>query len=446
MMIQQISAASPGTSSAGQSGSGRVQNTDGFRSKLKDAVSDASASGQKDLDRAQDAQKSAVQGQNSKADKAGDSEKTGGSKKKDQIKKTDGADQDQTDTGQTQKSAFSPGTSVLLNEAALFVSGKDQPAAAGISDSGGESTAVVSGPAAEVLPQTGMVAGKEAPKSAQTIGGQTAVSGTEENKNAGEKTAVIPNSGPQKLQKSDSGRQRFAAASSPDVNQGQKPSGEKQTRQADGAQAKTLSAVDDGADKTAQPAKAQAGASQTRTPEPKESSANHSDGGFQALYGDGKVVIKVSGEAAAKETTPVRQVANEAIRQMQQGKTEFQMDLYPKSLGKVSVKLTSQDGLLTVEIAASDPKTQSLLMSGSSEIRSILQASAGQNVQTVIPDRQAQQWYRQDGGDGGYQENQRQKQDESSRKNRQKRIESVSANLSAGDFISMMQKIAAYAR
>ncbi|OCN03146.1 hypothetical protein A7X67_13520 [Clostridium sp. W14A] len=163
------------------------------------------------------------------------------------------------------------------------------------------------------------------------------------------------------------------------------------------------------------------------------------------LYGNGNIVIKVSGEAA-QAPSPVHQVANAAAYQLQSGKNEFQMDLYPQSLGKVSLKMTSQNGLLTVEIAAADPKTQSLLLSGSAEIRTILQASTGQNVQTVIPNQQAAQWYGQPQDGGGGNSGNQGREREKPRKSRLEGIGSVSSELSTGDFLTMIQQIGAFSR
>jgi flagellar hook-length control protein FliK len=163
------------------------------------------------------------------------------------------------------------------------------------------------------------------------------------------------------------------------------------------------------------------------------------------LYGSGNVVIRVSDEMGKTLSSPIHQVANTAVYQMQNGKKEFTMELYPQSLGKVSVKMTSHSGLLTVEIAASNPKTQSLILSGSAEICNILQAATAQNVQTVIPNQQAAQWYGQPQDGGGNSGNRRDRQDDS-RKRVPNSVESVSSEMNTEDFLTMMQQIAAYAR
>lgn len=154
----------------------------------------------------------------------------------------------------------------------------------------------------------------------------------------------------------------------------------------------------------------------------------------------GKVVIKVSDAPAAHSSQPVfHQVANAIWQNMKNGRQEFQVDLYPQSLGKVTVKLTSENGLLTVELAASNPKTQSLLLSNSGDIRSILQSSANQQV--VVQSQQAQPWYGQQ--QGGHSGAQQQQQQQGGREQRHSQSDQADMLFSAGDFLSLLQKVSA---
>lgn len=188
---------------------------------------------------------------------------------------------------------------------------------------------------------------------------------------------------------------------------------------------------------------AETGSGQLKTGPAKQPDSPASNAGAQNLshlYDSGNVVIKVSGEAATAQSAPAHQVASFAANQIQSGKSEFQMDLYPQSLGKVSVKLTAEKGLLTVEIAASDPKTQSMLASGSGEIRSILQSSTGQNVQTVFPNQQAAQWYGQpqDGGGDADSGQQREKQEQKKKAGGAAPVKEVGLN--TGDFLALIRQ------
>lgn len=457
-MIQQVSTANTAPSS-NQMRAGEPQSTDGFGSMLKDAV-----------------QKQGF----------GSADKTGG-RKSEQSKKTDESEQGQTENGQAQQSALLPGTLILPNAAALFVSdsgGNPVPQTQETSDATGSglenNTSVQAAPEISLQATAALFAEKDAQEpSGQTLAAGAAMlqDGDDTRKPESPRQELSNGASALPVVEEQLGDQTLSARGTAQLSQtGSAPADAVQPQssvkavstenestadsgrgteakegQSVGAQEPTAFSVSDA--KSEEPAHISEALQTARSPGAKDTAVSATDtsaaagSGLSALYDNGKVVIKVSGEPAQANVSPPRQVADAAVRQMQSGKTEFQMDLYPQSLGKVSVKFTSQNGLLTVELAASNPKTQSLLASGSAEIRSILQASAGQNVQTVIPQQQTQQWYGQSwDGEGGSSGNRRQKQDESSRRDRQSRVDSVSTDLSAGDFLSMMQKIAAYAQ
>ena len=115
----------------------------------------------------------------------------------------------------------------------------------------------------------------------------------------------------------------------------------------------------------------------------------------QNIYGNfqnGKVVVKVSDVSAKAEVPAGKQVSNAVMQGIRTGRHQLDVNLYPQSLGKVAIKLTSENGMLTVEIAASNPKTQSILASSSDEIKAVLQSSCGQNVQVTQPKNGASQY------------------------------------------------------
>lgn len=163
------------------------------------------------------------------------------------------------------------------------------------------------------------------------------------------------------------------------------------------------------------------------------------------LYSDGNVVIKVSDAKTTQEPEAVRQVVQAVVQQQKQGKQEFQVELYPQNLGKVSVKLSSENGVLTVEISASNPKTQSLLLSGSDGIRSMLQSSTGKNV-NVVQVEQTAGWYTPQNGEnseGGRQDQNEEKRRESGawRRTQITGADGV-GGMDTGKFLSLMQQIA----
>lgn len=206
-----------------------------------------------------------------------------------------------------------------------------------------------------------------------------------------------------------------------------------------------LSDVNISTEKVSQEDKAESGTvGETVRPLKKAEASENSapQGTLSDLYAGGNVVIKISDAKAAQKPSAARQVAQTVAQQMRQGKQEFQVELYPQSLGKVSVRLSSENGILTVEIAAANPKTQSMLLSGSEDIRSLLQNTTGQNV-TVVQPEQPGGWYnRQDGGNSG---SQQQGQDEEKQKKSAagQGIQNIGAGgMSTGSFLSIMRGLA----
>ncbi len=140
--------------------------------------------------------------------------------------------------------------------------------------------------------------------------------------------------------------------------------------------------------------------------------------------------------------SPSGQVAGAVAEGFKSGTKQLLVDLYPASLGKVSVRLISKDGLLTVQLAADNAKTQSLLASGSGDIRSLLQNSTGQSVQVVTSEpAAAQQWNPQDGGQDGGQNgrNRQQKNDGRGKDEKSDSVGTVDA-ISTDDFLTMIRK------
>ena len=162
------------------------------------------------------------------------------------------------------------------------------------------------------------------------------------------------------------------------------------------------------------------------------------------FYTSGRVIVKVSDAPAAAKTLVGSQIANAVTDGLKAGKQQFQVDLYPQSLGKVSVNLVSQNGMLTVEIAAQNPKTQSLIASSSGEIRSLLHASTGQNVQVTNQQQNAQQYTGQNGTPYQQQQfsQQQQQEDAEHRQAAKWYAAGNSYGFSTGDFLTALRKAA----
>jgi flagellar hook-length control protein FliK len=159
--------------------------------------------------------------------------------------------------------------------------------------------------------------------------------------------------------------------------------------------------------------------------------------GYADLFQTGNVIIPISANPEATAKSACSQVTDKIGANYRAGKSEFAIDLYPKDLGKVSVKLGVQNGVLTVEISAANPKTQSMLLANTDEIKSILQSSVNQNVQVTQPQEKA--WYEQSQNQSNQSSAQQQEQQ---RQNREDRLSySAQDDGSTEDFLSVIQQL-----
>ena len=146
------------------------------------------------------------------------------------------------------------------------------------------------------------------------------------------------------------------------------------------------------------------------------------------------LVIPVSDNASLLRKPTVSQVANRIVLAYKEKNPEFRMELYPKELGRVSVKISMEKDVLTVSILADDPRTQSLLMSGSQEIRSLLQTAVNQPVLVTQPQPDAQNLQSQ-ADDTGRQNAHQQQQQQSDGQQQQETPDD------AQDFVSFLQQL-----
>jgi len=82
------------------------------------------------------------------------------------------------------------------------------------------------------------------------------------------------------------------------------------------------------------------------------------------------------------QPTPVQQVEAQVIQHLEQGKTEFRMQLTPKELGKVDVHMLLEDGKLTVQIVTATSKAAQELQRTSESLMASLRM-AGTQVESV---------------------------------------------------------------
>lgn len=94
----------------------------------------------------------------------------------------------------------------------------------------------------------------------------------------------------------------------------------------------------------------------------------------------GLKTIKVSDEASEIKRPVIHQVAEKVLVNMKKDVSEFKMQLHPKDLGEISVKMITKNGVLTVELSAVNNKTQDLLNANADKIRAVLESSQQKEV------------------------------------------------------------------
>lgn len=91
--------------------------------------------------------------------------------------------------------------------------------------------------------------------------------------------------------------------------------------------------------------------------------------------------VTQTNQTSYASATTFTQLTEQILKNHAAGNSTFQMDLFPKNLGKVSVSIGMEQGVMVVDILADSAKTQSLLLSNSADIRSLLENAVGQPVQ-----------------------------------------------------------------
>lgn len=140
--------------------------------------------------------------------------------------------------------------------------------------------------------------------------------------------------------------------------------------------------------------------------------------------------VSVKTVAHSLSTGTVSHLTEQIAKNVQAGQNQFRMELFPQDLGKISVSLKMEQGLLIVDILADSPKTQSLLASGSGEIRSLLESAVGQPVQIAQAVQDAPAYYQQE-----QESSQQQRQQSEQHDNQQEEQQSTQ------DFLTVLQQL-----
>ena len=93
------------------------------------------------------------------------------------------------------------------------------------------------------------------------------------------------------------------------------------------------------------------------------------------------------------QQVPAEQLHTRIAENIEQDKMQFEMSLYPKELGKLSVSMVLEQGKLAVQIIAQSAKTETLLRAQSTELMAAIKASGYElsSVEVVTTAEQAQE-------------------------------------------------------
>ncbi len=103
--------------------------------------------------------------------------------------------------------------------------------------------------------------------------------------------------------------------------------------------------------------------------------------------------VQTLGQSQVKSTDQTQnavrtQLSHQINAHFDQNSKAFEMQLYPKDLGKVNVKMTVENSILIVEICAASAKTQSIILANADDIKALLQSHMQQEVQLSLPQEQ----------------------------------------------------------
>lgn len=125
-----------------------------------------------------------------------------------------------------------------------------------------------------------------------------------------------------------------------------------------------------------------------------------------------KVNIKVGESIVNANSENLGQdIADKILYHTAEGKSEFELQLNPKDLGAIRIKLIFESGKAAVLLNCSNPKTQELLMGNADSIRHIIELQTGSETVVTVKEDASQNQQDLDGrGQNDRHEEQRQQQ------------------------------------
>ncbi|MEG0020065.1 MAG: flagellar hook-length control protein FliK, partial [Oscillospiraceae bacterium] len=108
-----------------------------------------------------------------------------------------------------------------------------------------------------------------------------------------------------------------------------------------------------------------------------------------------KINFKVGEAVDTKSETFAKDFSDKIVYKINQDIKEFQIELNPQGMGRVSIKVEFAAGKAFVSLSCENAKTQTLLAQSSDTIRSIIQQNVGSETVVVIKEEAQAQNYQQ---------------------------------------------------
>lgn len=120
-------------------------------------------------------------------------------------------------------------------------------------------------------------------------------------------------------------------------------------------------------------------------------------------FSDDVINIKVGDNAQITDSSMAQKVSDKMLAKFAQKQNEFEIQLMPKELGKIVIKLVVQNGQTHISMFAENAKTSSLLAEKAREISSIIEQNTGNETNVEVVDQKemhSQDQNREAKGDG----------------------------------------------
>ncbi len=120
------------------------------------------------------------------------------------------------------------------------------------------------------------------------------------------------------------------------------------------------------------------------------------------LFSDDVINIKVGENTQIADADMAQKVSDKMLAKFAQHENEFEIQLMPKELGKITIKLVMQNGQAHVSMFAENAKTSNLLAEKAREISSIIEQNTGNETTVEInkKEMQSQDQNRESKGEG----------------------------------------------